>query len=181
MLPQVNALIVLFQAPSTRIRIFLNPQLFLSGFKNFHSTRICIQIKCIRHVWGFTLVPKTPLGILQQDMRRKAREVCLLLCLRRTWERGCHLEYSIHSKELSSILLCHRIKKYPELRIKKKKTDTCGLRVFIESFTSTRDVRHNMPFYSSITADNEIVFDWCCFINILSTTYVYHPFTPDCV
>ena len=34
MLPQVNALIVLFQAPSTRIRIFLNPQVFLSGFKN---------------------------------------------------------------------------------------------------------------------------------------------------
>ena len=30
MLPQVNALIVLFQAPSTGIQIFLNPQLFLS-------------------------------------------------------------------------------------------------------------------------------------------------------
>ena len=38
-----------------------------------------------------------------------------MVCLQRTWERGCHLEYSIHSKELSSILLCHRIKKYPEL------------------------------------------------------------------
>ena len=45
MLPQVNALFVLFKAPSTSIRIFLNPQLFLSGFKNFHFTRIRIQIK----------------------------------------------------------------------------------------------------------------------------------------
>ena len=69
----------------------------------------------IRHVSGFVLVPRTPLGILQKSLRRKAREICVLLCLRRTWERGCHLEYSIHSKELSSILLCHRIKKYPEL------------------------------------------------------------------
>ena len=48
MLPQFNALIVLFQAPSTGIQIFLNPQLFLSGFKNFHSTRIRIQIKFAR-------------------------------------------------------------------------------------------------------------------------------------
>ena len=29
--------------------------------------------------------------------------------------RGCHLEYSIHGKELGSILLRHRIKKYPDL------------------------------------------------------------------
>ena len=55
-----------------------------------------------------------------------------------------------------------RRKPYPErnsCEFKKKKTDTCGLRVFIESFTSTRGVRHNMPFSSSITEDNEIVFD----------------------
>ena len=52
---------------------------------------------------------------MQKSLHRKAREICILPCLRRTWERGCHLEYSIHSKELSSILLCHRIKKYPEL------------------------------------------------------------------
>ena len=41
----------------------------------------------------------------QQSMRRKAREICTLLCLESTWERGCHLEYSIHGKELGSILL----------------------------------------------------------------------------
>ena len=29
----------------------------------------------------------------------------------RTWERGGHLQYSIHGKELGSILLRHRIKK----------------------------------------------------------------------
>ena len=34
----------------------------------------------------------------------------------RTWERGGHLQYSIHVKELGSILLRHRIKKilYPD-------------------------------------------------------------------
>ena len=35
------------------------------------------------------------------------------------WEqgmhRGCHLEYSIHSNELGSILLRHRVKKYLDL------------------------------------------------------------------
>jgi len=48
-------------------------------------------------------------------MRRKAREICISLCHERTWERGCHLEYSIHAKELGPILLRHRIKKYPDL------------------------------------------------------------------
>ena len=33
----------------------------------------------------------------------------------RTLERGCHLEYSIHGKELGSILLRYRMKKYPDL------------------------------------------------------------------
>ena len=30
---------------------------------------------------------------------RKARKIWILLCLERTWEQGCHLEYSIHGKE----------------------------------------------------------------------------------
>ena len=51
----------------------------------------------------------------QQSMRRKARKICILLCLESTRERGCHLEYSIHGKELGSILLRHRIKYYPHL------------------------------------------------------------------
>ena len=29
----------------------------------------------------------------------------------RTWERGCHLKYSIHGDELGLILLSHTIKK----------------------------------------------------------------------
>ena len=32
-----------------------------------------------------------------------------------TLERGCHLEYGIHGKELGSILLRQRMKKYPDL------------------------------------------------------------------
>ena len=32
------------KAPSTRIRVFLNPQRFLSGFKNFPVYTKCIQI-----------------------------------------------------------------------------------------------------------------------------------------
>ena len=32
-------------------------------------------------------------------------------------EQGCHLEYSIHGKQLGSILLRHRIKKYPERNV----------------------------------------------------------------
>ena len=42
------------KAPSARIRIFLNPQLFLSGFKNF-------PVHTHAMVSGFTLVPKAPL------------------------------------------------------------------------------------------------------------------------
>ena len=43
----------------------------------------------------------------------------------------------------------------------KKGLDTCGrgLRVFMESFTSSRGLRHTAPFSSSINEDNEIVFD----------------------
>ena len=51
----------------------------------------------------------------QQSMRRKALKICILLCLERTWERSWHLNYSIHGKELSSILLRHRITKFPDL------------------------------------------------------------------
>ena len=48
-------------------------------------------------------------------MRLKACKICILLCLERTVERGCHLEYSIHSKELGSILLTID-SLYPELQ-----------------------------------------------------------------
>ena len=71
----------------------------------------------------------------QQSMRRKAREICILLCLERTWQRGCYLENSIHGKELGLILLRHRMKKHPDLTSVKtflsgeriqKCPDTCG-------------------------------------------------------
>ena len=54
------------------IGILLSPQLFLSQFKNFHvhtypdSNRICPSTR-IRHVFGLTLVPRTPLGILPTE------------------------------------------------------------------------------------------------------------------
>ena len=51
----------------------------------------------------------------QRSMRRRAREICILLYHKRTWERACHFEYSIHAKELGPILLSHQIKKYPDL------------------------------------------------------------------
>ena len=56
------------QASSTRIQIFLNPPLFLSGFKTFHvhtypySNRICPST---------TTLPRTPLGILATDHASK--------------------------------------------------------------------------------------------------------------
>ena len=51
-----------------------------------------------RHVSGFTLVPRLLWEYWQQSMRR-----------------GGHLENSIHGKEPGSILLRHRINKYPGL------------------------------------------------------------------
>ena len=65
----------------------------------------------------FTLVPRTPLGIFATEYASQAREICILLCLERTWERGCHLDCTIHGKELGSILLRHRIKEYPDLGV----------------------------------------------------------------
>ena len=59
------------QASSTRIQIFLNPQLFLSGFKTFHvhthpySNRICPST---------TTVPRTPLRILATDHASKGAQ-----------------------------------------------------------------------------------------------------------
>ena len=66
-----------------RIRTF-----FLFRLKNVHvhtcpdSNRNCPSTR-IQHVSGLTLVPRTPLGILATSMRRKAHEICILLCLSR--------------------------------------------------------------------------------------------------
>ena len=44
-------------------------------------------------------------------MWSKAREICIMLCLERTWQRGCLLKKCNHGKELGSILTRHWIKK----------------------------------------------------------------------
>ena len=66
---------------------------FFSDSKIPTSTRIHIQIEFARphvsdtyhsHVSGFTLVPRNSLWkYWQQSMRRKAREICIWLCLSR--------------------------------------------------------------------------------------------------
>ena len=82
-------------------RYFSNPQLFLSGLKNFMSTRIHIQIEFAR--------PHASTRI-QYHSRNQHWEYW-----KQSMHRGCHLKYSIHSEELSSILLRHRVKKYLDL------------------------------------------------------------------
>ena len=119
-----QAIQAFIQAPSTRIRIFLNPQLFLSGFKNFHvhthpfSNRICPSTRIRIHssaqdssgnIGSSACVVKT------SKSRVRERE--------KTLERGCHLEYSIHGKELGWILLRHRKKKFPDLAFGRLKTE----------------------------------------------------------
>ena len=92
----------LTNAPSTRIRIFLNPQLFLSGFKNFH---VRVQIEFARSrvsdtFRGFTPVPRTALGILITCVVKRAKFA------------SCS---AFHGKELGLIWL--RIKHFTRFRI----------------------------------------------------------------
>ena len=67
--------------------------------------------------------PGLPREYWQQSAHCKVHKICILLCLERTWERGCHLEYSIYGKELGLILLHHRIKKYLDLAYTQFRTD----------------------------------------------------------
>ena len=110
-------------ALSTRIWIFLNPQLFLSDSKISTSTRIWIQIKSARphvsdtyiRIHSSTQDSSGNIGnracVIKRakfascNLHRRARE--------RTWERDRHLEYSIHGKVLD--LVTSLDKKYPEL------------------------------------------------------------------
>ena len=93
---------------------------FFPDSKISMSRRICINIGfALPHVSDTYPDSLYYPGLLweywQQSMRLSARGICTLLCLERTWERSWHLNYSIHGKELSSILLRHRITKYPDL------------------------------------------------------------------
>ena len=98
---------------STHIWIFLNPQLFLSRFKNFPVHAEGIQIKFARphasdgiriHSW---LVPRAPSAI--KGLQSMCHIACgsggklLLLCP--------HIGL-LFSKRLDTILLCHHIQKY---------------------------------------------------------------------
>ena len=107
------------KAPSTRIRIFLNPQLFLSGFKNFpvHTQRV--QIEFVRpHVSDgirthSSIEGSSALKCLQ-SMRRRAGQ----------WREVCNLRPTRAFKLTAILVYCsvrdwtcflrHRIRKYPD-------------------------------------------------------------------
>ena len=82
----------------------------------------------------------------QQSMRRSARGICTLLCLERTWERSWHLNYSIHGKELSSILLRHRITKYPDLA-----STRFRIHGVLKNFLSGERIQNVADSYAGIT------------------------------
>ena len=70
---------------------------------------LCIQIESVRpqvsDTYPDSLLSLYPGEYWQQSMRRKARQMSILLYPERTWERGCHREFSIHGKELGLNLL----------------------------------------------------------------------------
>ena len=96
------------KAASTRIRIFLNPQLFLSGFKNFpvHTRRIQIEFVC-PHASDCIRTRCSTQGSSAikcvQNMRHKARDsggnfvfccccaAILVYCSMRDWTRICYV------------------------------------------------------------------------------------------
>ena len=111
--------------------IFLNPHLSFS-IQNFHVHTYLYsnRIRPSRYPTGIRIHSCT-----QNSFGKIGNGACILLFLERTWDRGCHLEYSIHGKELRSILLRHRMKKHPYLASVKiflsreriqKCPDTCG-------------------------------------------------------
>ena len=88
-------------SPFTRIRIFLNPQLFLSGFKNFYvhtypfSNRICLSTRIRIHSSA-------------QDSSGIGNRACVVKTGKsreKTLERACHLEYSIHGEGLDLVIM----------------------------------------------------------------------------
>ena len=110
---------------------FLNLQLFLSGQKFPRPHVSVFKSNLPVHTWPTRVwihsstqdssgnignracvVKRTKFSCILQDASTGKRE--------KTWERGCHLEYSIHGKELGSILLRHRKKsrfRVPRFRI----------------------------------------------------------------
>ena len=114
---------------STCIWIFFNAPIFLCGFKNFkmnlpvhtNPTRICIHsstenssgnignraciVKCAK--FASRIMAEST-----QKLKKNAKiKVDSSAGKRENLGMSCHLEYSIHGKELGSILLHQRIKK----------------------------------------------------------------------
>jgi len=73
------------QAPSTCIRIFLNPHLFLSGLKNFpvHTLRIQIKFACPHASDG--------IQIHSRETRPTHCAAILVYCSVRDWTRFCYV------------------------------------------------------------------------------------------
>ena len=97
-------------------RYFWIGNFFFPDSKISTSTRIRIQIKFARPLVSRTRIQihssiqdsSGNIGNRASVVKRAKFTSCSAL-------RECHLEYSIHGKELDSILLRHRIKKYPDL------------------------------------------------------------------
>ena len=95
-------------------RYFWIRNFFFPDSKISTSTRIRIQIKFARPLVSRTRIQihssiqdsSGNIGNRTSVVKRAKFTSCSTL-------RGCHLEYSIHGKELDSILLRHRIKKIP--------------------------------------------------------------------
>ena len=105
-----HRILAVFKAPSTRIQVFLNPQLFLSGFKNFsvHTYRIQIEFARPHASDGIRIHYSTegPSALkCLQSMHHRAHDagnfLCLLLagmlcrilvfCSVRDWTRFCYV------------------------------------------------------------------------------------------
>ena len=99
-------------------RYFWIRNFFFPDSKISTSTRIRIQIKFARPLVSRTGIQihssiqdsSGNIGNRTSVVKRAKFTSCSTL-------RGCHLEYSIHGKELDSILLRHRIKKIPGISL----------------------------------------------------------------
>ena len=86
------------KTPSTvRIRIFFNPQLFLSGSKNFHV-----------HTYPYSVKSNLPATRIPSYSNTQYSSLRLLATEAAAWlpskTKNTILEYSIHGKEMGSIL-----------------------------------------------------------------------------
>ena len=133
-LPLATLSLVKTKASSTRIRIFLNPQLFLSEFKNSPSTRSIFKSNSSVHthpmVSGFTLE-------VCRETRPTRYAAILVYCSVRDWTRFCYVigfeTMRIHHWHVADLIfstLEERIKKYPDSL--PNSPDACGRKLYPE-------------------------------------------------